>query len=85
MWIKKKRVKTGVLSRIPLLPSAKILLDKYAGGETLMPIYSDKEVNLYLKDIAILCKIDKHVTYHFARHSISSFLLIINDLQNLNL
>lgn len=85
MWIKKKRVKTGVLSRIPLLPAAKILLDKYAGGETLMPIYSDKEVNLYLKDIAILCQIKKRITYHSARHSICCFSLKTNDLQNLNL
>ncbi len=80
MWIKKKRVKTGVLSRIPLLPGAKILLDKYAGGETLMPIYSDKEVNLYLKDIAILCKIDKHVTYHTARHTFASTVTLANNV-----
>lgn len=29
-----------------------------------MPIYSDKDINLYLKDIAILCHIDKRITYH---------------------
>ena len=85
MWIKKKRVKTGVLSRIPLLPSAKILLDKYSGGENLMPIYSDKDINLYLKDIAILCQINKRITYHTASHSISSFSLKTSNLQNLNL
>ena len=33
IWIKKRRVKTGVLSRIPLLPIAKLILDKYKGGE----------------------------------------------------
>ncbi|MEG1726098.1 MAG: site-specific integrase, partial [Anaerovoracaceae bacterium] len=38
MWIKKRRVKTGVLSRIPLLPMAKMILDKYRGGEKLIPI-----------------------------------------------
>ena len=85
MWIKKHRVKTGVLSRIPLLPSAKMLLDKYAGNETLMPIFSPKDINLFLKDIAILCNIDKRITYHMARHSISYFSLKTNDLQNLNL
>ena len=67
MWIKKHRVKTGVLSRIPLLPSAKMLLDKYAGNETLMPIFSPKDINLFLKDIAILCNIDKRITFHTAR------------------
>lgn len=80
MWIKKKRVKTGILSRIPLLPSAKMLLDKYAGGETLMPIYSDKDVNLYLKDIAILCNIDKRVTYHTARHTFASTVTLANNV-----
>ena len=32
IWIKKRRVKTGVLSRIPLLPITKLILDKYKGG-----------------------------------------------------
>ena len=81
MWIKKKRVKTGVLARIPLLPNAKMLIDKYAGGDTLMPIYSDKDINLYLKDIAILCHIDKRITYHTARHRTLSFLLEFRHLK----
>ena len=81
MWIKKKRVKTGVLARIPLLPNAKMLIDKYAGGDTLMPIYSDKDINLYLKDIAILCHIDKRITYHTARHNELSLPLKMNRLQ----
>jgi integrase len=80
MWIKKKRVKTGVLSRIPLLPSAKILLDKYSGGENLMPIYSDKDINLYLKDIAILCQINKRITYHTARHTFASTVTLANNV-----
>ena len=78
MWIKKNRVKTGVLSRIPLLPSAKILLDKYAGNETLMPIYSSQDINVYLKDIAILCHIDKRITFHCLRHYDLSYILKSN-------
>lgn len=80
MWIKKKRVKTGVLARIPLLPNAKMLIDKYAGGDTLMPIYSDKDINLYLKDIAILCHIDKRITYHTARHTFASTVTLANNI-----
>ena len=80
MWIKKHRVKTGVLSRIPLLPSAKMLLDKYAGKDTLMPIYSAKDINLYLKDIAILCQIDKRITYHTARHTFASTVTLANNV-----
>jgi integrase len=80
IWIKKHRVKTGVLSRIPLLPSAKMLLDKYAGNETLMPIFSPKDINLFLKDIAILCNIDKRVTYHTARHTFASTVTLANNV-----
>ncbi len=85
IWIKKRRVKTGVLSRIPLLPIAKMILDKYKGGETLLPIQASTDVNKYLKDIAILCGINKRITFHCARHSISYFSLKTNDIQNLNL
>ena len=85
IWIKKRRVKTGVLSRIPLLPIAKMILDKYRDGEKLLPIQDPADVNKYLKDIAILCNINKRITFHLASHSISYFLLIINDLQNLDL
>lgn len=80
MWIKKKRVKTGVLSRIPLLPNAKMLIDKFAGKDYLIPIYSDREVNLFLKDIAILCKIDKHLTYHTARHTFATTVTLSNNI-----
>lgn len=80
MWIKKHRIKTGVLSRIPLLPSAKMLLDKYAGNETLMPIFSPKDINLFLKDIAILCNIDKRITYHTARHTFASTVTLANNV-----
>ena len=78
--MKKNRVKTGVLSRIPLLPSAKILLDKYAGNETLMPIYSSQDINVYLKDIAILCHIDKRITFHTARHTFASTVTLANNV-----
>ncbi len=68
IWIKKRRVKTGVLSRIPLLPIAKLILDKYKGGEKLLPIQDPADINKYLKDIAILCDIKKRITFHTAKH-----------------
>ena len=85
IWIKKRRVKTGVLSRIPLLPVAKLILEKYKGGDKLLPIQDPADINKYLKDIAILCGINKRITFHCLRHSISSFSLKTNDLQKLNL
>lgn len=83
IWIKKRRVKTGVLSRIPLLPIAKLILDKYKGGDKLLPIQDPADVNKYLKDIAILCNIKKRITFHCLRHIIHSYLLKIKNLQDL--
>ena len=82
-WIKKCREKTGVLSRIPVLPIAQSILDKYKGGKVLLPLQDNADVNRNLKDIAVLCGIDKRICFHTARHSISSFSLKTNDLQNL--
>ena len=72
IWIKKRRVKTGVLSRIPLLPIAKLILDKYKGGDKLLPIQDPSDINKYLKDIAILCNINKHITFHTSRHTFAT-------------
>ena len=84
VWIKKKRVKTGILSRIPLLPMAKILLEKYQDwpnlGDRVMPIQDPKDVNENLKDIATLCGINKHVTFHTSRHTFASTVTLANNI-----
>ena len=80
IWIKKRRVKTGVLSRIPLLPIAKMILDKYKGGDKLLPIQDAADVNKYLKDIAILCGIDKRITFHTSRHTFATTVTLSNNI-----
>lgn len=80
IWIKKRRVKTGVLSRIPLLPIAKLILDKYRGGEKLLPIQDPADINKYLKDIAILCDIKKRITFHTSRHTFASTVTLANNI-----
>ena len=80
IWIKKRRVKTGVLSRIPLLPIAKLILDKYKGGDRLLPIQDATDINKYLKDIAILCNIDKRITFHTSRHTFASTVTLANNI-----
>ena len=80
IWIKKRRVKTGVLSRIPLLPIAKLILDKYKGGEKLLPIQDPADINKYLKDIAILCDIKKRITFHTIRHTFASTVTLANNI-----
>lgn len=80
IWIKKRRVKTGVLSRIPLLPIAKLILDKYKGGKKLLPIQDPADINKYLKDIAILCGINKRICFHLARHTFASTVTLANNI-----
>ena len=80
IWIKKRRVKTGVLSRIPLLPIAKLILDKYKGGEKLLPIQDPADINKYLKEIAILCGINKRICFHTSRHTFASTVTLANNI-----
>lgn len=63
IWIKKRRVKTGVLSRIPLLP-----------------IQDPADINRYLKDIAILCGINKRICFHTSRHTFASTVTLANNI-----
>ncbi|WP_288733979.1 site-specific integrase [uncultured Phocaeicola sp.] len=80
IWIKKRRVKTGVLSRIPLLPIAKLILNKYKGGDKLLPIQDPADINKYLKDIAILCGINKRICFHTSRHTFASTVTLANNI-----
>lgn len=80
IWIKKKRVKTGILSRIPLHPMAKMILEKYKGCNKLIPIQDASDINKYLKDLAILCHIDKHITFHTSRHTFASTVTLANNI-----
>jgi integrase len=80
IWIKKRRIKTGVLSRIPLLPIAKLILDKYKGGEKLLPIQDPADINKYLKDIAILCGINKRICFHTSRHTFANTVTLANNI-----
>lgn len=56
------------MTRIPLLPMAKLILEKYKGKDRLIPIQDPSDINKYLKDIAILCHIDKYITFHTSPH-----------------
>ena len=82
MWIKKKRVKTGVLSRIPVLPIAKMLLDKYRdlNPPYITPVQDASDVNKNIKSIAILCGIDKHIVFHSARHTFATTVTLSNNI-----
>ena len=57
-----------------------MILEKYKGGNKLLPIQDPADVNKYLKDIAILCKIDKRITFHTSRHTFASTVTLANNI-----
>lgn len=79
--ISKPRQKTGQISRIPLLPKAEAIINKYNDhhirlfkGKAL-PVLSNQKMNSYLKEIATICEIDKPLTTHVARHTFATMAL----------
>ena len=71
-WIKSARQKTKVEFEIPLLHLPLQILNKYrdtAPDGKLLPMYCNSMLNLYLKEIARICNIDRPLVFHAGRHT----------------
>jgi site-specific recombinase XerD len=85
-WIIKNRHKTDVASHVPLLPIAEEILNRYAehpqveDSDRVLPIASNQKMNAYLKEVADLCGIDKHLTFHIARHTFATTVTLNNGV-----
>lgn len=85
-WINVRRKKTKTPVRVPLLFQAREVLDKYAGypneknDHSLLPVYSNQKSNKNLKSIAKLAKVDKHLTFHVARHTFATTITLMNNV-----
>lgn len=85
-WILTKRAKTDIGTRIPLLPKAKTILDKYrddprsVSNGTIFPKISNQKLNAYLKELADICQIDKYLTFHLARHTFATTVTLLNGV-----
>lgn len=81
MWIRKPRHKTEVVQNVPLLDIPKAILKKYENNPkaakkgVLLPVPCNQVMNRYLKEIGNLCKIDKVLTTHVARHTYATVTL----------
>ncbi|WP_197082390.1 site-specific integrase [Pedobacter sp. BMA] len=81
-----QQAKTGMPTRIPLLPKAITLLDKYVdhplcyNSEKLFPVSSNQKMNAYLKEIADICGIRPVLTFHLARHTFATNITLMNDV-----
>jgi site-specific recombinase XerD len=75
-WIRIARSKTGNMSLIPLLQIPYRLLQKYKAARDnynhLLPVFSNQNLNKYLKEIATVLGIEKRLTMHLARHTFAT-------------
>ena len=85
-WINKNRQKTDTNSKIPLLPTAQYIVNKYDNHPVcknkgnLLPILSNQKMNAYLKEIATVCGINKELTFHIARHTFATTVTLSNGV-----
>lgn len=85
-WIYTKREKTDERVKIPLLPKAMDIIEKYKVfhkedfEDGLLPISSNQNTNKYLKEITTLCGIHKNVTFHVARHTFATTVMLSNGV-----
>ena len=85
-WISTHRQKTDGASKIPILPVTQMIIEKYENHpqsinhNKLLPILSNQKMNAYLKELADICKIDKELTYHIARHTFATTVTLTNGV-----
>jgi integrase len=85
-WIHTKREKTNEVVKIPILPKGLEIIEKYKhmselSNETkLLPLCSNQKTNSYLKEIMKACRIHKNVTFHVARHTFATTVMLTNGV-----
>lgn len=85
-WIHTERVKTETATRIPILPKAMEILERYKDHpqcvvkKKMLPVLSNAKMNEYLKEIADRCEINKYLTFHVARHTFATTVTLTNGV-----
>jgi site-specific recombinase XerD len=85
-WIFKNRQKTDTKSKIPVLPIAQEIIQKYTNHprclneDAILPILTNQKMNSYLKEIGDLCDISKEITFHMARHTFATSVTLTNGV-----
>lgn len=85
-WISTYREKTLTKVRVPLLKTALAIVNKYKNHPKciktgkLLPVYSNQKMNKYIKEVATKLEIDKHLTFHTARHTFATTVTLSNGV-----
>jgi site-specific recombinase XerD len=86
MWIVTKRLKTNTPTKVPLLPVALTILEKYSNDPVCcikgkaLPVSTNQKMNAYLKEIAGVCSINEELTFHTARHTFATTVTLSNGV-----
>lgn len=86
LWIIKKRHKTGIPCNVPLLPVALEIFRRYGNhplcvdSGLVLPINSNQKMNAYLKEVADLSGVDKHLTFKVARVAFATTVTMGNGI-----
>lgn len=86
IWIMTNRQKTNEPVKVPLLPKALAIVEKYKGHpqalaeRKVLPTLSNQKLNSYLKEIADTCDITKPLTFHIARHTFATTVTLTNGV-----
>lgn len=68
----KNRLKTKIQSVIPILDTAKEILEKY---DYHLPVLSNQKYNSYLKELGDICDIEQELHTHLARHTMATICI----------
>ena len=85
-WIIIDRSKTNNRCRIPILPKAKEILNRYEdypkifNKDILLPVLTNQKMNSYLKELGDICDINKNITMHIARHTFATSVTLSNGV-----
>lgn len=85
-WLSTCRQKTDQPVRVPILPKAWEIIEKYKTHPravqrgSIFPMISNQKLNSYLKEIADLCGIEKNLTFHLARHTFATTVTLCNGV-----
>jgi integrase len=85
-WIVIDRQKTGSPEHVPLLNIAGQIIEKYKKHQhcllnnRLLPVNCNQNYNGSIKEIAVICGIDKDLSSHTARHTFATTVTLENDV-----
>ena len=87
LWVHTERQKTGTPECVRLMEIPFAILEKYKGMDAngkLLPMLTKESMNIHLKKMAVMCGINRPISFHQARHINSSYSLKTRSLQRLS-